>query len=155
MSVDRRPARPAATAALMAGAVAAGLWTGACAPRIDTRGNLPDPEALSEVRLDEYTREDVADLLGSPSSTSGFGGETWYYISKRTETTAFWAPEVAERRVIAVHFNDRGVVTSIEQLGLDDGNQVRIVDRETPTSGHELTFIEQLFGNIGRFTGKK
>ncbi len=155
MPVTRRLAKPRLITALAIAVLVAGPLATACAPRIDTRGNRPDPDALAEVRLGEYTRDDIMDILGSPSSTSSFGDRTWYYISKRTETTAFLAPEEAERSVVAIHFNDRGRVESIETLGLEDGNRIRVVERETPTSGHELTLIEQLFGNIGRFAGKK
>ena len=28
---------------------------------------------------------------------------------------------------------------------------VQIVGKETPTEGHDLTFIEQMLGNLGRF----
>ncbi|CCQ73822.1 Putative small membrane lipoprotein [Magnetospira sp. QH-2] len=132
--------------------VLGGLTVGACSPRIDTRGNLPEDEMLAELRVGEYTREDVMDILGSPSATSEFGNQTWYYISKRTETTAFWAPEVKDRKVIVVRFDDKGRVAAIDKVGLEEGNFVETVDRETPTAGHELTVFEQLFGQIGRFS---
>lgn len=136
-------------------AVSAAVVATSCTPRIDTRGNKPEPELLTEVVPGEYTREDVLDILGSPSSKSTFGDETWYYISKRTETTAFWAPEIVEREVVAVQFDSKGRVARIDALGFEDGNRVILVDRETPTSGHELTVMEQLFGNLGRFAGSK
>ena len=34
---------------------------------------------------------------------------------------------------------------------MDDANEVVLVERETPTSGSELSVIEQFIGNIGRF----
>ncbi|GAB6053642.1 outer membrane protein assembly factor BamE [Magnetospira thiophila] len=143
------------TSRLLATAALSGLLVTACAPRIDTRGNLPDRERLSEVRIGEFTRDDVIDVLGSPSSTSAFGDEVWYYISKRTETTAFWAPEVKERTVVVLRFDQAGHVAELHEVTLDEGNRVILVDRVTPTAGHELTLIEQLFGNLGRFSPKK
>ncbi len=76
-----------------------------CSPRIDSRGNLPDPDKLAEIKPGKHSRDDVAEILGSPSSIGVFDQETWYYISKRTEAVAFFEPEVAERQVIIVHFN--------------------------------------------------
>ena len=35
-------------------------------------------------------------------------------------------------------------------MGLDDGQDVAMSDRETPTRGRELTILEQLLGNVGR-----
>jgi outer membrane protein assembly factor BamE (lipoprotein component of BamABCDE complex) len=135
--------------------VAVALSVAACSPRIDSRGNLPDPDKLAEIKPGEHSRNDVAEILGSPSSIGVFDQETWYYISKRTEAVAFFEPEVAERQVIIVRFNKKGVVTGVETLGLEQGHGVDPVDRETPTAGAELTIMQQLLGNMGRFNKPK
>ena len=51
---------------------AASLGAGACVSRLDTRGNLPNPKLVAEIRPGELSREDVIDLLGSPSSSPSF-----------------------------------------------------------------------------------
>lgn len=127
------------------------LTVAACAPRVATRGNQPDPELLAEIEPGEISRLEVEEILGSPSTTATFGQEAWYYISERTETTAFFAPEVAERHVVVIRFDDKGMVAAIDNLTLEDGRVIRPTDRETPTAGNELTFLEQMFGNLGRF----
>lgn len=131
-------------------ALVAGL--AGCAARIDTRGNLPEPERISEIDIGSHSRQDVADILGSPSSMSTFGDETWYYISKRTETLAFLAPVVTESNILAVHFDKDGKVVSIERRGLEDLKEITPVARSTPTAGNELTLLDQLLGNFGRFS---
>lgn len=127
----------------------------ACSPRIDSRGNLPDPDKLAEIKPGKHTRNDVAEILGSPSSIGVFDQETWYYISKRTEALAFFKPDVAERQVVIVSFDKKGVVTRVETLGLEQGHAVEPVDRKTPTAGTELTIMQQLLGNMGRFNKAK
>ena len=122
-----------------------------CVSRVDTRGNLPDAERLAEIQPGTHSREEVTEILGSPSSTAFLDEETWYYISERTETIAFLAPEVTERQVLIVRFDDEGVVSGVKTLGLDDGRDVDPVGRKTPTAGKELTVLQQLFGNVGRF----
>ena len=141
----RRLLRPLLLAVALAGAAG-------CAPRIDTRGNLPDPERVSEITVGTHSRDDVADILGSPSSVSAFGDETWYYISKRTETLAFLAPEVTESNILVIHFDEGGKVDSVEHRGLADARSIVPVARVTPTAGNELTFLDQLLGNFGRFS---
>jgi len=130
------------------------LSTAACATRIDTRGNLPDPDRLAEIKPGVQTKEDVADLLGSPSSVTPFGSNTWYYISNRTETFAFFAPEVVDRHIIMVRFGDDGKVAGVDKIGLEAGRKIHPVDRVTPTHGNEISAIEQLIGNLGRFKKK-
>lgn len=134
--------------------VAACLAAAGCSARIDSRGNQPDPDRLGEIAPGEHNRDDVADILGSPSSVAMFGDETWYYISKRTETLAFLAPEVTERQVVVIRFDRQGIVNDIGYLGLDDEREIEFVERETPTAGNEISLIDQLLGNIGRFGGE-
>jgi len=50
-----------------------------------------------------------------------------------------------------VRFDDKGVVSSIEALGLEDGRNVELVERATPTAGNEMTILEQVLGNMGKF----
>ena len=127
------------------------LLLAACAARVDSRGNLPDPDGVAEIAAGALSRDQVAELLGSPSSISTFDGEAWYYISKRTESLAFFEPDVSERKVVIVRFDRNGLVNGIETLGLEHGREIKPVERETPTAGNELTILDQLIGNFGRF----
>ena len=128
------------------------LAVSACTQRIATHGNLPDPDRLAEVVPGEMSKDEVAEILGSPSSKSLFGEETWYYISERKETTAFFAPELTERKVLIVRFDKEGYVSDLETLSAEDGREIEPVERETPTAGNELTIIQQLLGNLGKYS---
>ena len=134
--------------------LAAAVLLTACTPRVDVRGNLPDPDLLAELEIGALNKQQVREMFGSPSSVSTFGNENWYYISERTETTAFYAPEVVDRKVVVISFDDKGVVRDFASLGLEDGRIIELVERKTPTAGNEITFLQQLFGNLGRFEGE-
>lgn len=123
----------------------------ACISRVETSGNLPDPGLVNEIKPGDVNRDDVRELLGSPSAVTTFGEERWYYISQRTETVAFLEPEVTERHVLVIQFDDKGMVTGVNKRTLEDGRDIEIVDRETPTTGSDFSVLQQLFGNIGRF----
>lgn len=130
--------------------LAAALIASACTPTVQTHGYRPDPEALESVEPGS-TREQVLQLLGSPSSVASFDGATWYYITQQTERTSFYQEEIVAQNVVAVHFDQQGVVSEIDFRGMEDAEEVTLVSRETPTSGNELSMIEQFVGNIGRF----
>lgn len=136
----------------LAFAIALSLLAGACTPAVDLRGNLPTPESLAQIQPGKTTRDEVQTLLGTPSTTATFGDESWQYISSRTETTAFFKPEVKDRKVVSISFDRSGVVKDVVQRGLEDGVDVKIVERETPTAGKELSILEQLVGNVGKFS---
>jgi outer membrane protein assembly factor BamE (lipoprotein component of BamABCDE complex) len=145
--------KPRRMVSLIAAVIAIGLVSSGCSPRLATRGNLPDPDLLKEIRPGVSSRNDVADLLGTPSSVAMFGDETWYYISERTETQAFFHPEVIERKVVIVSFDQQGMVRDIESRGLESAREIQPVERETPTVGTSMTIMQQLLGNLGRFSG--
>jgi len=89
-----------------------------CQGRIDVRGNLPDPDLLQDVEMGHITKNEVAELLGSPSSISPFSGDTWYYISERTKTVAFFEPEILKRKVIVITFDQSGVARELKSYGM-------------------------------------
>ena len=116
---------------------------------MDTRGNLADPEVVSQITPGESTRGTVEDLLGSPTTVATFNDRTWYYIGRKTERFAFFKPEILEQQVVAIHFDEAGTVENVKIYGPDDAREVEVVDRTTPTAGQELTVLQELFGNLG------
>ena len=124
---------------------------GACSPVVKTFGHKPDEERVAELRPGQHDRDDVAEILGPPSSIASFKPETWFYISKRTERTAFLATELKEAEVVALTFNDRGILHEVKTVDKDARKDISPVERKTPTSGYEMGVIEQLIGNFGRF----
>jgi len=122
-----------------------------CTPKIDIRGNLPNPEILSEIKTGDHSRTEVEEILGTPSSVTMFDGEKWLYISERTETLAFLEPKLKERKVLIFSFNKKGIVSKIEILDAESGKEIQPVSRTTATSGSDFGFFQQMFGNLGRF----
>ena len=122
-----------------------------CTPRIDVRGNLPDSDLIADIELGHINKRQVKALIGSPSSISPLSADTWYYVSERTETTAFFEPEIKERKILVIQFDKKDVAQDVQIFGLEDAQKIEMVDRVTPTAGKELTILKQIFGNIGRF----
>ncbi len=129
--------------------VAAGLAT--CAPREQVRGYMPDEDRMAEIKKGVHDRGSIEALLGSPSSVGTFEDNIWYYITRRTEKIAFFDEEAKEQQIVAIVFDDSGIVQDVRRYGLEDSREIDPVARETPTRGRELSIFEQLIGNIGRF----
>lgn len=138
---------------LLGTALVLGILAGttSCAARIDQRGNKPDEEQVVQINPGVDDKIRVAELIGTPSTISTFDDRTWYYISKRTETFGFLEPEVTDQQILAVTFDDEGIVDNMRIYGQEDGRTIAYVDRITPTEGKDLTVIQQMFGNLGRF----
>ena len=142
----------ASPAPFFAAAVAL-MLTGCFGYTVDQRGNLPEPEKVAAIQPGTTTKDQVVKILGSPSSASTFDDKTWYYISKKTKRVAFFDPEVLDQEVLIIKFDDAGTVSDMKLLGIEDAHQVVPNPNVTPTSGRELTILQQLMGNIGRFGG--
>ena len=93
----------------------------------------------------------VRSIMGSPSTIASVDGAAYYYIASRIETNAYKKPEVTDRKIVVIYFDDNDIVNDIGGYGLEDGNIVAFVERVTATRGKELSLLAQLFGNLGRF----
>ncbi|MDO8287849.1 MAG: outer membrane protein assembly factor BamE [Parvibaculum sp.] len=116
-----------------------------------SRGYIVDEDNLKKLKPGITTLAQVGEYMGSPSTISTDDGVAWYYITVKTQTFLFFAPEEEERTVVAVYFDKTDVVQEVLYYGLQDGQVVDLVTRTTPTRGKELTILGQLFGNLGRF----
>jgi outer membrane protein assembly factor BamE (lipoprotein component of BamABCDE complex) len=126
-----------------------------CETIIDQRGFAPTPGSVEKLEIGSQSREDVVRLIGSPSAVATFNPNTWYYISQKQETYAFFKPEILEQNVLQLTFNESGRLQAMKKYDLSDGRDIEMVSRITPTAGKELTVLEQIMGNVGRFSGPR
>ncbi|HLG87862.1 MAG TPA: outer membrane protein assembly factor BamE [Alphaproteobacteria bacterium] len=140
--------------ALLLAGVALPLVAG-CTPIVANRGNMLDEERIAQVKPGTSSKNDVFEALGSPSIVSTFDDNTWYYVGQRTEREAFFEPELVAHKVIEIKFDDTDHVRAIDRIGLDQTAEVTPFPETTPAAGREITFMEQLLGNIGRPSSKK
>ena len=62
---------------------------------------------------------------------------------------------ITDRKVIAVQFDDTDHVKTVDRVGLEEAVEVEPLEQTTPAVGRDITFMEQLIGNIGRPSSKK
>lgn len=128
----------------------ASLLLGACTPTLAQRGNLLEDYQVTQIHEGTSTRSDVLRNLGSPTTQSTFSPNVWYYIGQETEKRGILDPEVTKERIFLVAFNEEGVVESFEEIDRKRLN-IPYARSKTPTHGNDLTVMQQLLGNLGRF----
>lgn len=140
---------------LVAGGLSLGLSLGlaACSPVVTTHGYAPPEERVGQIVPGVDTRGSVRRKIGRPGITGSFTEDGWYYVSSTVERRAFYAPEITDRRIIAVSFDERDRVTAVDKFALADGQYVDLETRTTPTFGRQLTVLQQILGNIGSLEG--
>jgi outer membrane protein assembly factor BamE (lipoprotein component of BamABCDE complex) len=116
------------------------------------RGNRIDPDDLKELVPGTSTRADATALLGSPTARATFDDNRWIYITMVTRPRIGRVQGILSQNVVVLTFSDQGILQNVERLDQDDSLPVSISSRATPSPGTEASFMQQLFGNIGRFS---
>jgi outer membrane protein assembly factor BamE (lipoprotein component of BamABCDE complex) len=129
-------------------ALAVGVLLGGCFTEIYNRGFMVPEGALEQIPMGA-TQEQVLIVLGTPSTVATVNGEVFYYISQRSEQTAFMPPKIVDQRVVAVYFDKNRRVERLADYGLQDGKLFDFVSRTTPTSGKEVTSLTYMFKIFG------
>lgn len=131
-------------------ALGAALFTASCSPIYRNHGYIPTDEDLALVQVGTSTRDEVATAVGRPASSGLLEGGDWYYVGSRWKHFGARAPQEIDRQVVAVTFNDAGVVDNVERFGLQEGRVVVLSRRVTESNVRSLGLIRQLMGSLGR-----
>ncbi len=155
MSRHNRARKPSSKlAALARPLLLAGLLAGCSvvSSSYQVRGNRVDPEVLKELVPGTSSRTDVTSLLGSPTAKAVFDDNTWFYITETTHSRVGRTPGVTGQQVVTMDFDAKGTLKTVRTLDQDAGAPVEVVSRTTPSPGSEATFLQQLLGNVGKFS---
>jgi len=115
------------------------------------RGNRVDADALKELTPGTSTKADATALLGSPTAKATFDDNRWIYISELTQPLVARKNAVLTQEVVVLTFDQSGVLRNVEHLNKDDSLPVAMASGATPSPGSEASFLQQLFGNVGRY----
>jgi len=115
------------------------------------RGNMVDADAMKQLVPGTSTRKDVMTLMGSPTAKATFDDNTWLYIAEVTRPVIAGTQTVLDQQVIALTFDQQGILRNVSTKTADDGISVSMASGATPSPGSEATFMQQLLGNVGRF----
>lgn len=121
----------------------------ACSATFQNHGYVPTDGELENVLVGVDTRATVAEVIGRPSSTGVLENSGWYYISTRIRNFAYRKPEVIDRQLLAITFDQKGVVANIERFGLDHGRAITLSRRVTSTGIKGPGILKQILGNFG------
>ena len=132
-------------------AIVGALALAACGRTGETlqRGYVLPEGALEQIPVGA-TQEQVLIVLGTPSTVATVNGDAFYYISQKAQRSAAFMPyEVSDQRVIGVYFDKERRVTRLANYGVKDGKIFDFYSQTTPTGGQELSYIRNIFKNVG------
>ena len=126
------------------------LALSACSATYRDHGYIPPQKQLDDIMIGIDTRDTVKAALGAPGTTGLLTDSAWYYTESRFRQAGPGEAEEIEREVVAISFDDRGLVENIERFGLEQGRVIILSRRVTEANVKGITFLQQLFGNFGR-----
>lgn len=128
------------------------LLAGCAATKMkDSHGYVPDDALLREIVVGLDTKVTVDRILGQPGSEGIIDDRGWYYVRSDYERLLWRAPVEVDREVVAISFTQNGVVQNIERFGLENGRVVALSRRVTTSNTRGISFLRQLFSNLGTF----
>ena len=113
-------------------------------------GNMPSNERIAQIQKGQ-TKDEVLDILGTPSSVVTLDHNTWIYMSSDIKKIAFFSPRETSRDVLTIRFNEYNQVADIDRLNKENGKEIAINELETKTLGNQPGFFEKYFGGVGQF----
>jgi outer membrane protein assembly factor BamE (lipoprotein component of BamABCDE complex) len=136
----------------MAAVLALAASLAGCFTATYQRGYVLDEAALAQVPQGS-SQEQVLLVLGTPSTVATVSGEVFYYISQKSQRTAFMNAEITDQRVLAVYFDQGRRVERLANYGMQDGKVFDFISRTTATGGQESNIIKQILSS-STFTPK-
>lgn len=137
--------------AILSCSILFGIFSVACTP-ITSHHGFNNIEAMrSWVKSNTVLKNELQSRFGPASFVDTEDDLTsLYYISFTKERFAFFKPEVTERQIIVLHFNG-DTYQDYSEYSLKDGKNIDIVSDKTPTYGKEMSVIQQILSNVGKF----
>ncbi len=123
----------------------------ACSATYMNHGYVPTDSELSELVVGVDSKASVDDLIGAPTSSGLLAGGDYYYVRSRVRSYGMFRPQVIDRQILAISFDDTGTIANIERFSLEDGKVVALSRRVTDSSVVGNGFWRQILGNFGNF----
>ena len=135
--------------------VAAVLVVAGCTPIYQNHGYVPTETDLAKIEVGKSSREEVSAVIGRPSSMGVLQGSGWFYVGSRWKHYGARAPQEIDRQVVAISFDDKGMVENVERFGMERGEVVVLSRRVTKSNIKGLGLIRELMGSFGRVSAGK
>ena len=123
-----------------------------CAPIKKISGYVPLENAIQKLVVGESSKGDILLSLGEPLVSDEGPPFSLMYIQQEYETKAFFKPKVKNRVIVQLIFDNRSVLSKVNYLDDKSANSVRIEKEIVKSEGRQLTFWQQMFGNVGNFS---
>ncbi|MCP4355534.1 MAG: outer membrane protein assembly factor BamE [Proteobacteria bacterium] len=124
------------------------LFLAACSTGTKSiKGSLIKDNEISQLRAGTHSKQQVIQILGTPSSKSTLNDDLWYYITDHTITKPLKRTKVSKRQVLILNFKDN-ILDKVTNLDESSSKSFRPEEEKTESQGKKLTIFDQIIQNL-------
>ena len=120
-----------------------------CVSQKLVHGNLPDAQLVSLLKVGIDSKKSTTQILGEPTFRGVLGDNSFYYVGTVNSKLAFLDPKLDTQFILEINFDKNNKLKKLFLYDEDESIDVSMSSLETKHSGKKLTFLQQIFGNIG------
>ena len=103
---------------------------------------------FKELQVGKTTKNEIVELLGSPSTTSNFDDEqSWIYINSEFKRFVFLDGSNTDQKILILSFN-QNTLKNKELLSKNDINNIEYEETLTDSRGKKVNWIKDFFSNL-------
>ena len=107
----------------------------------------------SQVRVEgkKANKNDILEILGSPSTKSTFDNDLWIYIERKTDNSSlieFGKEKFMANNVLLLEINNRGILEKKKFLDINDMLDVDFTEQTTSTIYKKNTFVYDFLSSL-------
>ena len=101
--------------------------------------------------INKSNKNDIIDILGTPSTTSKFDNDVWIYIERRqtqSELKNLGRMKIYENNVLVLEIDKYGILKKKKFYNMDDMKDIKIEKGTTKTAGIKKSFIYDFMSSM-------
>lgn len=131
------------------------LFASSCAGNVENRGFMFELTDTNLIAENITTKERVLEIMGSPTLTSDLDKELWVYYFEKRKSLFFFKPEVIDRKIMTIGFDNSGTINSIKEFSLlDEQKDFSFDSHFTEVKSKKENIFKELFSNVGKISAQ-
>ena len=101
--------------------------------------------------VNKSNKNDILDLLGSPSTKSTFDNDVWIYMERKftsSELKTLGKEKLLVNNVLVLEFDNKGLLVKKNLLSIDEMNNINISTDETLVLNKKKNFVNTFLTSI-------
>jgi outer membrane protein assembly factor BamE (lipoprotein component of BamABCDE complex) len=117
-----------------------------CQPRITNHGNFFNKENINYIKKSKLNKAEILEIFGTPSTTSTFSSNVWYYMSQVQSEKAYFKVKNISSKILKITFDKNKFVKKYSVLTEKDSYNIIVSQEKTVSSfQNDNTLIQEFF----------